>query len=357
MTDAEKKGQEQQKDEKKGKWWFFDIFNEELRKNNRDKAANDIWLAMNDSLLDKDKKDAQDEIRQGINNVKTLINNRVEMRKARLNNGYINTRVTLLGWREKAAMFKATAKALFKFDAKKGVLERVEEAQNGVARKYRTKRKSLIRQKKEVDKKPESIGKHVKLVLKGEVKSFMVSAERRKVKRKHKNINRALNIDKGILNCLGILTSPAKVATDAIKYTANKLKQGYYYVTDVNNLQEAAKGLGHMAASVQQGATKIGEYVKSKTKPVRVVDGDRARDFKTGATNKLNAGLKFPKNFLQGIKEAPGQTWASLQGFYEATINKARIAYNNLREIGSAVNKGYKEGVAAYAIVAKGQGK
>ena len=339
----------------KGKWWFFDIFNKKLDKNDEKKAKNDRDLANANRHLDNAKASAKKQMSDGKKAVESLIKNRVEMGKARLKNGCINTRETLLGWREKAAMFKATAKALFKFDAQKDVLKRVEDAQKGVADKYGAKRESLLAKRKDVKKIDGSIGRNVKSVLKGEVKSFMVSAKKRKVKRSHKFINRKLNVEKNILNCLGILTSPAKLATDVTKYTANKLKQGYDYVTDVNNLQKAAEGLGYMAASVQQSAKKIGADVKRKNNHIRWVARDKARDFRKGAKKRLNAGLNFAKNVVRGIKETPGKTWASLKGCYKTTAKMAKDAYDNsalgklLSAVNTGVRTGYNAGLEAYA--------
>lgn len=340
MTDAEKKGQEQQKDEKKGKWWFFDIFNEELRKNNVKKAKNDRDLANANRHLDNAKASAKNQMSDGKKAVKSLIKNRVDMGKARLKNGCIDTRVTLLGWREKAAMFKATAKALFKFDAKKGVLERVEDAQKDVAEKYGAKRESLLDKRKKVEKRDGSIGRNVKSVLKGEVKSFMVSAERRIVKRKHKNINMKLNIDKGILNCLGILTSPAKLTAEGVKWTGNQVKRGYDYVTNPQNIITAAEKVGRTV-----------NKTKREIRKVRVLGGRDLLHFKMGAKKKWNAGVKFSKNVVRGIKEAPGRALDSLQGCYKKTIGKAITAYNNsnVGKFFRAVRTGYQVGVAAYA--------
>ena len=341
MTDAEKKGQEQQKGEKTGKWWRFGFVNNWLEKNEKKKKENNDTHRQASSKLDSDKKASKSTINEEKRDIESLIKNRIEMRKANMSRNLTVIKVRILNTKEKMASLKATVKAVAKYDHNKGVLDRIDSAQKDVANKYSEKRRSLVSSRVvKVARKEGSIGNGVKTIVKERAKLIRLGANKFKSDYDHGVKSRRLRLERFGLKTLGVVTAPAKLTAEGVKWTGNQVKRGYDYVTNPQNIITAAEKVGRTV-----------NKTKREIRKVRVLGERDLLHFKMGAKKKWNAGVNFSKSVVRGIKEAPGKTLASLKGCYKTTIEKAKKAYESstIGRFCNAVNKGYIAGKAAYS--------
>lgn len=324
-----------------GSSYFFDFINNKLANIQEAIQRNNDEYARKAKVINSANADRSKDIVEAKGNIRSLIANRIDMRKANISRNITDAKVRILDVKEKIARLKATVKAVVSYDSNKGVLERIDSAQRGVADKYGKKRDSLIGGKvDEVKRRDGSIRKEVRNIAKDRVNSFLAGAKREwlRCKRISKRVDLGFQTAGSVY--MGVLTSPAKMAKDGAEWVGKKVKQGYDYVTDPARMAAAAVRAGEVVRKA-----------KREVRKARILANKEAFHFMRSVNKKWKGGVDFAKSVVRSVKEAPGKAWASMKGCYEETAKKARESYNNstVGKVVSAVRTGYKAGLQAYA--------
>ena len=312
MTDSADTTKEEPK--KAGKSFFFDFINQQLADVEKEfeeaqKLALDNINVSREERIASEKKleetkakkaslleERREAIRQGrINRRAARQINRVNAQE-KLAVFIAERKLKILAMQQKLSNMGATVNAVFSFDEKKGVAERIDEAQRRVQGEFETKKsdiKSELKASKEgFDTKRNDINSKTKDVKSVTLKDIRAAAkEVRKdkaalVKSESKSYNAVQNLNslygkrdrkKNALKTLGVVTAPANMA-------AKGAKAGY------------------------ELGTQTAKKAKKKGLHARWVARDTARKFKSDASNKWAAGKEAFGNFCGKIKEGAANT-------------------------------------------------
>lgn len=213
---------------------------------------------------------------------------------------------------QKLSNMGATVNAVFSFDEKKGVAERIDEAQRRVQGEFETKKSDIeseLKASKEgFDTKRNDINsktKDVKSVTLKEIRAAARAVRQDKaelVKSESKSYNAVQNLHslygkrdrkKNALKTLGVVTAPAKMA-------AMGAKAGYEY------------------------GTQTAKKAKKKGLHARWVARDTAKKFKSNASTKWAAGKEAFGNFCGKIKEGAANTVGNVKSSVKNMANSVR---------------------------------